>query len=133
MALNTALTVGVLSIATIRLLGAANPINAVDGSSTTARLSRRLLIVSLASRSSWHGYTEGWPLGLYDTSYGTSFGLARPGAVRGTRAGNIDLLGTVKRRPRTRPSPTDSSAADPAPLEPTARRLSRKANRAAQV
>ena len=76
MALNTALTIGILAIAILGLLGAANPFNAVAGSSMTANLVRRLLIVSLAVPivMAWLRL-EGQRLGLYDTSYGTSLML----------------------------------------------------------
>jgi len=50
MALNTALTIGVLAIAIIGLLGAANPFTSLTGPSATGLLFRRLLVISVAAR-----------------------------------------------------------------------------------
>ncbi|MBA2720119.1 MAG: diguanylate cyclase [Chloroflexi bacterium] len=76
MALNTALTIGVLAIATIGLLGAAGPFKSLTGPSSTGVLFRRLLAVSVAAPILMAVLRlQGQRLGLYDTGYGISLML----------------------------------------------------------
>ncbi len=76
MALNTALTMGVLAIATIGLLGAADPLKSLSGPSSTGLLFRRLLAISVAAPILMAALRlEGQRLGWYDTSYGISLML----------------------------------------------------------
>ncbi|MBA2381340.1 MAG: GGDEF domain-containing protein [Chloroflexi bacterium] len=76
MALNTALTIGVLAIAIIGLLGAADPFKSLTGPSSTGILFRRLLVISIAAPILMAGLRlQGQRLGWYDTSYGISLML----------------------------------------------------------
>ncbi len=76
MALNTALTIGVLGIATIGLLGAADPFRSLTGPSSTGVLFRRLLVISVAAPILMAVLRlQGQRLGWYDTGYGISLML----------------------------------------------------------
>lgn len=76
MALSTALTIGVLAIATIGLLGAADPFKSLTGPSSTGVLFRRLLVIFVAAPILMAVLRlQGQRLGLYDTSYGISLML----------------------------------------------------------
>lgn len=76
MALATALTIGVLAIATIGLLGAADPFRSLTGPSNTGVLFRRLLVISVAAPILMAVLRlQGQRLGLYDTRYGISLML----------------------------------------------------------
>ncbi|MEA2518049.1 MAG: hypothetical protein QOF49_129 [Chloroflexota bacterium] len=73
MAVNTAVTMAIVSAAALAGLGPANPFAVLAGSSPTAVMLRRLLILSVVApvALAWLRLEGQW-LGLYDTSYGTS-------------------------------------------------------------
>lgn len=92
MAPATAIAAAILSMGVIGLLGAANPFVILTGRSPTARLSRRLLAVTVGVPIilSWLRL-HGQQLGLYDTSYGTALllvGILAFGVVAILRSAN---------------------------------------------
>ncbi len=76
MAVNTSVAMGILSLAVVGLLGAANPLAALAGRSATAVLLRWVLLglMVVPVVTVWL-VRQGQERGLYDSSYGTSLSL----------------------------------------------------------
>jgi diguanylate cyclase (GGDEF)-like protein/PAS domain S-box-containing protein len=76
MAVNTAITMGVLAVGVIGLLGPASPFALLDRGSPTASLLRRVLVALIVVPLSLAWLTQaGQRLGLYDAGYGTALRL----------------------------------------------------------